>query len=145
MGTRADFYAGGTDPATMRWLGSIGWDGYPQGIPVALFLPTSEGMWEATVQVFLRDREDATLPSDGWPWPWEDSRTTDYAYTWTDEGVRCSCFGQPWFDPTADPADEEPHDGQKVPFPNMAHIQNIAWDKRSGLIVLGVEPERKED
>lgn len=139
MGTRADFYSGGIDPETMVWLGSIAWDGYPEGLPsVLLRTPADEETWVTYVAAFLDDREDATQPSQGWPWPWDDSATTDYAYTWgddgADQGVLVSNFGKPW---VAAYSDGEETLGA-AQFPNMKDRQNIAWDKRSGLIIFEV-------
>lgn len=140
MGTRADFYKGGTDPSQMVWLGSVAWDGYPEGVPEVLGV-ASEDEWVVKVLAFLADRPDATAPEQGWPWPWEDSRTTDYAYTWTPEGVRASQFGHAWFDPLDPAADHGGVErGDKVAFPDMTAVQNVVLGPRSGLIVLGMDP-----
>lgn len=133
MGTRADFYDGrGLDA---EWLGSIAWDGYPGGIPRDLLEATDAALFRNQVTIFLASREDATLPERGWPWPWEDSGTTDYAYALDEGKVWGSCFGYEWFDATQ----PEPEDrGSKVAvFPNMKDRQNVRWDKGSGVIILG--------
>ena len=75
MGTRADFYVGGVE---MEWLGSIPFDGYPHGAPAGLVKATSEAEYRAGVEAVLQDR--GTRPSQGWPWPWNDSWTTDYGF-----------------------------------------------------------------
>jgi hypothetical protein len=93
MGTRADFYVG-TGPQA-EWLGSITFDGYPGGCPEPIFAATSEADYRAAVEAILGDCE-STRPDEGWPWPWEDSRTTDYAYAWTADGVKLSNFGREW-------------------------------------------------
>src|SRR5262245_14489436 len=106
MGTRADFY-GRLD--SMQWRGSIAWDGYPEGLPVEVLTATAGSVYDEAVAAMLADRDDATLPSQGWPWPWPDSNTTDYAYVWdaTRSRLLVSNFGRGWTEmPTAD--DEEP-------------------------------------
>lgn len=134
MGTRADLYTGGTAPASMVWLGSVAWDGYPDGLPeVAGAL--DEDAYVSAVATVLSTRADATRPEQGWPWPWPDSATTDYAYTWTPAGVLISSFGKPWFLA----ADEDATPVCEASFPNMTAIQNIAWDQRSGLLFLQVD------
>jgi hypothetical protein len=136
MGTRADFYVGrGVDA---EWIGSIAWDGYPPGItPLSeemvrayrggpmthksiewpkgahLFDATTEAEYRERVERFFQYRDDVTRPADGWPWPWEDSRTTDYAYAFDGGKVWASCFGYEWFDPTQ-PEPELGDEGEKV-------------------------------
>lgn len=154
MGTRADFYVG--RGADAEWLGSIAWDGYPDDDDISALLkkkaPTS---FRKAVKAFLTKREDATLPAQGWPWPWEDSRTTDYAYAFDDGKVWASCFGYGWRDKAALDAYEkaqaaynaskgpEPKDlwdkTKTATFPDMSARKNIAWDGRSGLMVVGTK------
>ncbi len=93
MGTRADFYISRGDDAV--WIGSIAWDGYPDGIPKALLEATDREVYRRIVNEFLQDRDDATFPEDGWPWPWDDSQLTDFAYAFEKDAVYCSCFGNP--------------------------------------------------
>ncbi len=98
-----------------------------------------EDSWRTWVSEYLAGRNDATLPEQGWPWPWEDSRTTDYAYAW-DDGVWVSSCGRPWrtseqaLDPEYDDGDS-PKMGADA-FPNMKHVQNVTMGKRSGAIFL---------
>lgn len=142
MGTRADFYLGRGPNA--EWLGSIAWDGYPDGIDVDVLRSTSEAVYRANVTRFLGERDDSTLPEQGWPWPWNDSGTTDYAYALDDGAVRAT-GGRFWFkvDPAAEyfgeyDADEEPiADGAPVVFPDMSERKNVRLDKGSGVIVIG--------
>lgn len=139
MGTRADFYVGRGENA--EWLGSVGWDGYPSGVftrdqPVEIL----EDSWREWVADFLA-REDGTKPEDGWPWPWEDSRTTDYAYAWDDGLLYASSFGTEWFvvDATADEWGEsvDEGDGETVAvFPDMTARKAVTYGPRSGLIVI---------
>ena len=143
MGTRADFYVGRGLKA--EWLGSIAWDGYPSGIfedEPGCIGQEPERDWRRWVAGFLSRRKDATLPESGWPWPWEDSRTTDYAYALDDGLIWVSRFGREWF--ALNPADEalgEP-DGnppKTAVFPDMKLRQNVVVaGQRSGLIVLGL-------
>jgi hypothetical protein len=138
MGTRADFYS-----SDMTWLGSIAWDGYPPGIALDVLRSTSDAVYRANVERFLAERDDSTLPERGWPWPWDDSGTTDYAYALRDGAVHASYFGSPWFriDPEAEdygvPDDEggEPA-GPPPEFPDMTATKNVRLDKGSGVIVL---------
>lgn len=115
-----------------EWLGSIAWDGYPSGVPDDVKGATSAEAFAENVATFI-NREDGTKPSDGWPWPWEDSGTTDYAYAFDDGRVWASCFGSAWFDPFNEPDDHEDGD---VTFPRFGNReQAVAIGKRSGLIV----------
>ena len=96
MGTRADLWIGRGENA--EWLGSIGWDGYPSGIDKKIFKKKTEKTYRNAVLKFLAEREDATLPADGWPWPWEDSHLTDYSYSFYEGKVYMSGFGRAWVD-----------------------------------------------
>lgn len=131
MGTRADFYVGIGKEA--EWLGSIAWDGYPSGIAREVKSATTQQEFRQAVSDFLKDREDATHPEDGWPWPWEDSATTDYAYAFHDSKVKASCFGSAWFNPRR--KQPENPKGPAAEFPNMKEQQNVTYGKRSGLMV----------
>jgi hypothetical protein len=144
MGTRADFYIGRGDKA--EWLGSIAWDGYPTGIAghgdgtsagdvkkCRIFKAKTEDEFRAAVSEELESREDATLPSQGWPWPWNNSATTDYAYAFDKGKVWASNFGHSWFNPRKEEPENTPKDAT---FPDMTAQQNIDWGKRSGLIIV---------
>jgi hypothetical protein len=141
MGTRADFYVGRGSDA--EWLGSIAFDGYPYGVFDEDFRPAdcpADEVWREKVATFLDGRDDATLPGDGWPWPWDDSRTTDYAYAWEDGEVYGSCFGHKWF--TVDPAadnfgeDEDEVSDKSAVFPDMTDRKNVIFGKRSGAMFI---------
>jgi len=95
MGTRADFYIGRGEGA--EWIGSIAWDGYPDGLSCDVLKANSESEFREAVQE-MAHRDDWTSPEMGWPWPWEDSRTTDYAYAFDGDRVWASCFGYTWCD-----------------------------------------------
>src|SRR5579859_7885802 len=134
MGTRADFYVGRGSDA--EWLGSIGFDGYPSAIDVAVLSAWKERDYRVALASFFKDRSDYTSPEQGWPWPWDDSRTTDYAYAFDGGHVLASCFGHQWFDPTQPEPDHA--DGEAVAeFPDMSAIKKVTFGKRSGLTVIG--------
>lgn len=141
MGTRSDFYT--RKDGQMKWLGSKGFDGYPDGIDENVLKSTDEQEYEKVVADFLSSANDATFPNQGWPWPWNDSRTTDYAYIFENGKVMSSCLGGPLFDPlktAEEESDEEGKDNTKMEdyFPDMKDIQNIAYDNRSGALFISV-------
>lgn len=138
MGTRADFYVGRGESA--EWLGSIAWDGYPEGIDNAVLSPMDERDYRVEVNAFLF-REDGTLPKDGWPWPWNDSQTTDYAYAFEDGSVFASNYGHKWFkvDINAETygQDDDDESDKSAVFPDMSSRKNVQFGgPRSGLIVV---------
>jgi hypothetical protein len=138
MGTRADFYVGRGKDA--EWLGSIAMDGYPfePGHPISLLAITDRAKYRRAVRKILREVSHATTPDQGWPWPWENSQTTDYAYAF-DVGrdgkprVYVSCFGHKWQPGTRLRAWTE---DKKVEFPDMTKRQKVTMGDRSGLIVI---------
>jgi hypothetical protein len=139
MGTRADFYIGRGKQA--EWLGSIAWDGYPDGIEPELLAATTDADFRTRLAAFFQGRKDATLPADGWPWPWNDSNTTDYAYAFDGGKVYGSCFGKPWFDPLVvidsdEEEDEEQPTFGETDFPDMSAVKNMTLGPRSGVIVI---------
>ncbi len=135
MGTRADFYVGRGKEA--EWLGSIAWDGYPGGLEAShLLAATGEPHYRAEVEKLLARRDDGTLPADGWPWPWDDSGTTDYAYAFDDSKVWASGFGREWFLATGDEPDPDDVPETAI-FPDVSTRKNVTFGKRSGVIVLG--------
>lgn len=151
MGTRADFYVGRGPDA--EWLGSIAWDGQEVG---RIRDATSEGNFRTFVAAFLAERDDATLPSQGWPWPWNDSGTTDCVYAWDgpmDSAGVWEVQGYPqkeWVSQAALEAwqrscdGKEPHewsdgpvaDGGPCVFPDMSARKNVTLGQRSGLIIV---------
>ena len=144
MGTRADFYVGrGTE---VEWLGSVAWDAYPDGLPDWLKGSGSEPEFRENVHKFLTKRNDATFPSDGWPWPWKDSGTTDYTYAFDEGVVWASHFGSPWWSPPdAEPewddekddyADEEFRNSPRPVHPDMSNVQNVTYGSRSGITII---------
>ena len=138
MGTRADFWIGYGPEAS--WLGSVAWDG-DQWLQPELAALKSEAAFRQFVQDILAGDDSATRPEQGWPWPWEDSTTTDYAYV----------FEQP----TKVAAKQTGHvvvykfgtrvwakgkhlaNGRKqYDWRNMRDVQQIDFGQRSGLIIL---------
>ena len=137
MGTRADFYIG-RDSQTMEWLGSIAHDGYPEGLPRKVMPARDEQDYRQRVSAVLAVHNHATTPEQWWPWPWEDSRTTDYAYAFDEGKVWTSAFGYAWFDSIEEDAvyGTDAHD--KLMFPDMSARQRVAYGPRSGLMILKV-------
>lgn len=151
MGTRADFYVGIDGKA--EWLGSIAWDGYPEGMSKKILLANTPEKFKKAVSALLEDRDDATLPEDGWPWPWDNSGTTDFAYAIHNGEVLSNCFGQGWqtsltrllYDKDYAAWDEDLLDEVEKPeetfdyntnFPDMSDIQNVTLGKRSGVMII---------
>jgi hypothetical protein len=148
MGTRADFYVGRGENA--EWLGSIGWDGYPDNDDYALiFASAEERQFRLSVGELLGRRDDGTFPEHGWPWPWESSHTTDCAYAFDGGEIYLSRFGRRWVPvseylgwgdsdtPEREAYDEGPDDVADVP--NMKDRQNVTFGERSGMTVLGID------
>ena len=99
MGTRADFYVGRGKDA--EWVGSYAFDGHPASLAETILAATTEEEFRSAIVAELAGRDDATAPERGWPWPWEDSNTTDYAYAF-DGKLFGSSSGHPWFEGDAD-------------------------------------------
>lgn len=96
MGAMADFYVGRGAGAT--WIGSIAWDGYPDGIDNSILSAKNEGEYRRAVRDFLAGRIDAMRPADGWPWG--SSGDADYVYAF-DGTVWCfhsgaDCLRNEW-------------------------------------------------
>jgi len=136
MGTRADFYVGKGKDA--EWLGSIGWDGYPCGISEAVRAAADEASYRAAVSSFFATRNDVTLPEHGWPWPWNDSGTTDYSYWHFDGKTMGSCFGGEYFACDNEPEDAVEHQVIEMPDMSAAKKVAVAGGNRSGVIAVGV-------
>ena len=136
MGTRADFYVGKHE--TAEWIGSIAWDGYRAGIDNAVLSAVTEESFRAAITRFFTKREDATLPDQGWPWPWDTSATTDRSYWFFDEKVHEVRWGGcyvPVSVPNDDFEDAE-EQGEPVQFPDMSDQACVTLGSRSGLIIL---------
>jgi ABC-type glycerol-3-phosphate transport system substrate-binding protein len=142
MGTRADFYIRNekSEPK-MEWLGSIAWDGYEiDGVEKA----TTEEEFRTMLKKFFDERDDVTLPEDGWPWPWDDSRTTDYSWVFEKGKVWASQFGYSLYDPQNPPEDEPHEDETKLSnfWPDMRERKNVRiGGKKSGTILVGLNAD----
>lgn len=134
MGTRADFYVGRGLAA--EWLGSIAWDGYPDGLPADFEHQRTEAAWREAVERFFVEREDVTRPDQGWPWPWETSHTTDYSYAFDAGCVWFASFGHRWH-LFGTPESEEEDGAKNCAFPNMKSRQSVVFGKRSGILIMG--------
>ena len=137
MGTRADFYVGRGLGA--KWLGSIAWDGYE--VSDEILKAKTEADFNTALAAFLGGRGDATYPKNGWPWPWEDSNTTDYSYAFDDGRTWITSFGHGWFKTFKAlnaAAEKSGGNGPKVVFPNMKTDKYAKPnDPRSGIMMLG--------
>lgn len=139
MGTRADFYVGKGKDA--EWLGSIAWDGYETSDQIDD--AKSEADFRSAVSSFLASRDDATLPEQGWPWPWNDSGTTDCSY-WFFDGKVWEAVGYPldrYIVRGMMPEDEDEQEafiakGEVVEFPDMSARKNVTLGPRSGVILI---------
>lgn len=138
MGTRADYYVGRGQDA--KWLCSTAWDGYPDGIDDAVLKATTEDEFIKALSAFAEPRDDVTKPDQGWPWPWETSHTTDYAYAFDGGQVWVSCSGDEWHpvqgygelsDDDLEALGEMPADA----FPDMSDIKNVTFGARSGILL----------
>lgn len=144
MGTRADFYVGKGKDA--EWLGSIAWDG--QEIDERIRKAKTPRQYRARVRSFLKGRDDATWPKDGWPWPWDDSSISDCSY-WHFDGKTWSAQGNPEVyvpcsrdRPATDEGYEKMLKGrEQIEFPDMRHLKNVQFGgTRSGLMVVSAGP-----
>lgn len=133
MGTRADFYVGRGKSA--EWIGSIAMDGYPSGIAAKVKSAATEAEYRAAVAAFFADRNDATRPADGWPWPWNDSGTTNYTYAFDGEAVYASNFGYGWRKAKRLRDDVEFDESKTAEFPDMSAVKKVTMGPRSGLMV----------
>jgi len=118
MANKADFYVGRGPDA--EWLGSVGWDGLPDGIPPAIRSATTEDDYRAEVAQFLDRRGDAVLPEQGWPWTWDDSSGTNYAYAMDKGRVWASCYGSSWWKAKNKEPDHTTLRRKVARFPDMA-------------------------
>lgn len=124
MGTRADFYVGVGPDA--EWLGSVGFDGYQwdEQPDCPLMQASSEEEYRAAVECIAASRNDWTDPEQGWPWPWNDSKLTDYAYAFVDGKTQVP---------------------DRKDWPDMSDRRNVATDQRSGMIFIGLPREPYPD
>lgn len=134
MGTRADFYVGRGKSA--EWIGSTAWDGYPDGFSdTPIFGSKTEEEFRANVAAEIGGREDGTKPEMGWPWPWDNSHTTDYSYAFDDGKVWATNWGYRWFDPNEPEPDDINDEAKLSEFPDMTDRKKLTMGKRSGVMV----------
>ncbi len=132
MGTRADFYVGTGKGA--EWIGSVALDGYEWGERIdrddhdAITLAKTETEYRKAVASMISEKNHGTTPEHGWPWPWDDSRTTDCAYCFDDNKVNAYSWGAPWND----------EDAEHIEWPDMSMFEHSAkaGSKRSGIILV---------
>lgn len=136
MGTRADFYMLGMDgdEEILTWLGSIPYDGYPDGSPIRIIQATTQEKYIELIGEFSIENPEFISPSDGWNWPWEDSNTTDYAYCYLHGKVWANYFGHGWFLATAEPPDFPD-------FPKMPVQKQI--NSKSGIMIISVKKDQE--
>lgn len=137
MGTRADFYIGRGESA--EWLGSIAWDGDPDGIDDEVLKAKTVDEYARALREFFTDRDDVSGPDHGWPWPWNDSRTTDFAYALDEGAVWASSFGYPWQRASEYDYDRDSEDSDRpAVFPDMSAFKNTTYGQRSGVMLIGL-------
>lgn len=142
MGTRADYYVY-DENNNLVWVGSTAYDGYPDGVPEDLLKVETYEDYLREIEEILTEYHHATRPEQGWPWPWEDSTTTDYAYVWDPESNQTLISsGKPWytFKQWEKRTEKEWDAYWELPdmtcFPDMTEKQNVRLDAGSGLLVL---------
>lgn len=133
MGTRADFYVGRGEKA--EWLGSIAFDGHPDGNPESILDCKTEEEYRNKVEELLQSLDHATFPKDGWPWPWKTSELTDFSYAFDNGLVYACCFGYQWWVATNDMPKLEGNIKHCI-FPDMSAVKNVTLGRRSGLIFI---------
>ena len=133
MANKADFYVG--RGPTAEWVGSIAWDGYRDGIPGMIREAKTENEFREAVTVFLGGRADAVLPENGWPWPWDDSRATNYAYAFKDGKVCGSCHGSSWWDARKEEPEHTKLKRGVARFPDMSLAKKMTSSPDGGGIL----------
>jgi hypothetical protein len=76
---RADFYTLDEDRG-MVWLGSVTKFGDPSMVPAEILIQNGLQNFEFELDDYLECHPYGVKASEGWPWEWEDSQMTDYAY-----------------------------------------------------------------
>lgn len=139
MGTRADFFIGiGPDA---EWIGSTSYDGHPGSWGAAALAARTENEFRAAVEKMLSTPEAlVTRPAEGWPWPWPDFRTSDYAYAWDPARGPVASSGRAWVTPAQLAADPDSlYTGERLrddEVPDMRKVPKGDVIGKSGLILL---------
>lgn len=77
---RSDFYVMKHDESLV-WEGSAFKNGGLHTTPLNILIQANRTMFEEAVLDYLREVSSANkYNGDAWPWPWSDSRMTDYTY-----------------------------------------------------------------
>lgn len=136
MGTKADFYLGRDSEA--EWLGSLGWDAYPTGLPSVLRTATDETTYREAVRALLDSRADGFKPQDGWPWPWVSSHGTNYSYAFEEGKVWACTFGSSWWEINAPEPEHTALKWKAARLPDMGCLPK----NPNGLVI--PKPERRK-
>ena len=143
------------DDNSLKWLGSIAWDGYEIDNVSTAKTPDE---YKLLLTNFLSKREDATLPDMGWPWPWNNSKLTDECYIFMNDEVwrvfkKIGAYEDhttplifvPFHDEQEYDEDKyewiEPKKSLEICVPDMKEKQKVTLGRRSGVTVLGVSEE----
>lgn len=121
MAAKADFYMGRGGDA--EWLGSIEWDGMPEGIPELIRTAVEGEVYRREVKRFLAARPDCHMPEQGWPWKWNSSRSTNYSYAFEKDRVYACCFGSSWWKAVDPEPDHTTLTSKAAYFPYMGHMR----------------------
>lgn len=87
MGIRADFYIGRGEEA--EWRVSLAFEGSPEKVEDIL-------RSQSKTEFVNLARQKSWSRHSEWPWGWQTSHQTDYAYAWDDGQVWVSKFGRGW-------------------------------------------------
>ena len=128
MGTRSDYYV--LKNNELEWIGSYGWDGYPDGEPkdYKLHEVKTEQEFKNAINKMIDEKGGY---KEHWPWPWEDSSITDYFYIYYDGKVYVN--GEIEIKAFLNCPDEE-EEYEKIKTPLTFKLLNM---KASGVIVIG--------
>lgn len=122
MGNKADFYVG--RGYTAEWLGSIGWDGLPAGLPSVLLAADTVDVFRTGVATLLSNRADGITPAQGWPWTWDTSHGTSYTYAFDEGRVWACCFGSSWWKAVLAEPEHTTLTRKAAKFPDMSLHRN---------------------
>ena len=170
MGTRADFYIEKNE--NIEWKGSIAFDGYSiyeadendlspndklKRTQIFLEFEIKNSKDEThfcnLLDEYLKNRDDASLPFDGWPWPWNNSKLTDETYLFKNGKVWRMFAYDGKIDDHTTPCKFAPIDslfytdeGEEIEqtemiilnVPDMKRLKNVQKGKKSGLLVVGL-------
>ncbi len=83
MGTKADFYIKSGD--ALEWQGSLEWDCNEELIPDEIVQSSCKEEFIINLENALKIRKGFHPLETGWPWLWNTSKQTDYAYILVEE------------------------------------------------------------